>query len=118
MVRTHCEGLFKDEAALPTGALAGKSVTAFAGIAKPDRFFATLKSLGIHPAKTVSFPDHHPYSRGDIERLRGDVLITTEKDAVRLAGRDFRDFVYLRISAKIPNFEQLLDLILERLKHS
>ena len=43
------------------------------------------------------------------------MLVTTEKDAVRLAGRDFPDFVYLRISAKIPNFEQLLNLIQERL---
>ena len=43
------------------------------------------------------------------------IIVTTEKDAVRLAGREVPDFVYLRISAKIPNFEQLLNLILERL---
>jgi tetraacyldisaccharide 4'-kinase len=117
VVRTDIKGLYtyKGDAPASIRDFTGKKVTAFAGIAKPERFFSALKSIGMSPDKTVSFPDHHAYSRRDIERLGGDVLVTTEKDAVRLAGRDFPDFVYLRISANIPNFEQLLKLILERL---
>lgn len=115
LVRTHVEGLFKNDAPFSETHLTGRAVVAFAGIAKPQRFFETLPSIGINPVKTVAFADHHAYSRRDIERLGGDVLVTTEKDAVRLAGRNFPDFVYLRISAKISNFEQLLNLIQERL---
>jgi tetraacyldisaccharide 4'-kinase len=114
-VRTHIEGLFKNQAPFSETHLRGLTVVAFAGIAKPQRFFETLRSIGINPIRTVEFADHHAYSHRDLERLGGDVLVTTEKDAVRLAGRDFPDFVYLRISAKIPNFEQLLNLIQERL---
>ena len=115
LVRTQIDGLFKNDAPFSETHLKGLAVVAFAGIAKPERFFQTLPSVGINPIKTVTFADHHAYTRRDIERLGGDMLVTTEKDAVRLAGRDFPDFVYLRISAKIANFEQLLNLIQERL---
>src|SRR6185369_10399030 len=60
------------------------AVVAFAGIAKPERFFGSLESLGIHPTKRVRFRDHHRYCFNDIESLDGEMLITTEKDAVRL----------------------------------
>jgi tetraacyldisaccharide 4'-kinase len=91
-------------------------VVAFAGIAKPERFFTTLQSLGVQPAKCVRFRDHHRYSARDIERLGGEILITTEKDAVRLKGVTDRSYSYLRISAKIPEFEKLMALVIEHLR--
>ena len=93
--------------------LADRSVTAFAGIAKPERFFRTLESLGIRIDQRVPFPDHHHYQAADVAKLGGDVRITTEKDAVRLVG--LGDFVVLRVSATIQNFERLQQLILDRL---
>ena len=116
VVQTQIDGLFRNSARVATEDLKDRRVVAFAGIAKPERFFDTLRSMGIKPIRTFAFGDHHVYSQRDIEHRRGDVLVTTEKDAVRLAGPEFPDFVYLRISANIPNFEQLLNLILERLR--
>jgi tetraacyldisaccharide 4'-kinase len=116
VVQTQIDGLFRNSARVATEDLKDRRVVAFAGIAKPERFFDTLRSMGIKPVRTFAFSDHRVYSQRDIEHLRGDVLVTTEKDAVRLAGPEFPDFVYLRISANIPNFEQLLSLILERLR--
>ena len=114
-VRTEILGLYKADAPVPVELLKGKAIVAFAGIAKPERFFAAVESLGIQPLKCVRFRDHHRYSRREIETLDGEILLTTEKDAVRLAGMGLTDFLYLRISAKIPNFERLLAIILERL---
>jgi len=114
-VRTEILGLYKEDGRVPVEMLKGKAIVAFAGIAKPERFFATLESLGIHPSKCVRFRDHHRYSRREIEKLDGEILITTEKDAVRLAGMGLTAFLYLRISAKIPDFERLMSIILERL---
>ncbi len=71
-------------------ALAGQKVVAFAGIARPDKFFTTLGLLGARLVLARAFPDHHFYRPREIERLRaradalGAVLVTTEKDAVRL----------------------------------
>ncbi len=64
---------------------------AFCGIGSPGSFFRALGKCGIEPLRTVSFSDHHPYRRRDLERLDrlngslgGEVLFTTAKDVERL----------------------------------
>ncbi len=96
--------------------LRGRKIVAFAGIAKPERFFATLESMGIQALEHVRFGDHHRYTARQIDTLAGDVLITTEKDAVRLRGLTSRPYFYIRVSAKIRDFERLMALILERVR--
>jgi tetraacyldisaccharide 4'-kinase len=114
-VRTEVQGIYRAGTPVAPGAFNNRSVVAFAGIAKPDRFFDSLDALGIRAAKRVRFRDHHRYSAGEIEELGGDMLITTEKDAVRLRAVTDRPFSYLKISAKIPDFDRLMSLILRRL---
>jgi tetraacyldisaccharide 4'-kinase len=75
-------------------ALGRGRVLAFAGIGDPEKFFATLADAGIAVAMTRSFPDHHRYTRAQARALcedadrEGLVLMTTEKDLVRLRGDD------------------------------
>lgn len=70
--------------------LAGRRILAFAGIGRPEKFFATCRALGLDVAAERSFPDHHPYGAGEMSALldeaeaSGLVPLTTEKDAVRL----------------------------------
>ena len=67
-----------------------KPVTAFAGIGRPDKFFDTLHIAGINVSRTFAFSDHHAYRRDEITGLIAiaedddSVLVTTEKDHVRL----------------------------------
>jgi tetraacyldisaccharide 4'-kinase len=63
----------------------------FCGIARPQPFFAQLRSAGIIPAAEVVYRDHHAYDKHDIQRLiarRRELgsggFLTTEKDAVNL----------------------------------
>ncbi len=69
--------------------LAGRRVVAFAGLARPDKFFSMLHDLGAELATTRSFADHHAFATAELEALAataGDaVLATTPKDAARLA---------------------------------
>ena len=71
--------------------LAGRMVLAFAGIGRPEKFFATLADLGAKVVETRAFPDHHAYAPAEIESLRARAAaldacaVTTEKDAVRLS---------------------------------
>jgi tetraacyldisaccharide 4'-kinase len=73
-------------------ALTGHKVLAFAGIADPEKFFATLIDAGIAVAERASFPDHHRYTAAEaralLARAEADnlMLITTEKDMARLSG--------------------------------
>jgi tetraacyldisaccharide 4'-kinase len=66
-------------------------VFAFAGIARPERFFSDLTSAGWNVVGTKSFRDHHYFTRSEIGRVaaaavkaRAAIVLTTEKDAVRL----------------------------------
>ena len=73
-------------------ALAGRRVLAFAGIADPEKFFATVEAAGMVIATREEFADHHCYTAAEardlLARAQADnlVLLTTEKDHVRLAG--------------------------------
>ena len=76
---------------LPAGG--GRRALAVAGIARPERFFATAREQGWTVVKEVAFRDHHWFTAEDVKELvaaaraaGADVMLTTEKDAVRLAG--------------------------------
>jgi tetraacyldisaccharide 4'-kinase len=76
--------------AIAASSLIGRPVLAFAGIANPQKFFATLAGVGAQVVETAVFPDHWPFRAREIERLvaraeRGGLtLVCTEKDHVRL----------------------------------
>lgn len=63
--------------------LAGKRLHAVAGIGAPMRFFRHLRALGLDFAEHP-FPDHHTFVPADLDFV-GDAIVTTEKDAVKLA---------------------------------
>ena len=112
---TLVEGLIRDGHTLKIDEWTGGPVAAFAGIAKPDRFFNLLEASGIEVTIRRSFRDHHRFSKTDLEDFENLPTITTEKDAVRLPDMGF---FALRISARIHHFEKLQDLILERIAES
>ena len=111
--------------AAPLAALRGKRVFAFAGIGLPETFRRSLVELGAEIAGFRAFPDHHPYRAADIEALRrlagesgAELLITTEKDGIRLA--DFPDFLaslsLLRIAIAITPADAFAELLFSRVR--
>ncbi len=68
----------------------GMEALAFAGIGRPEKFYHTLKNMGVVVKATRSFDDHQVFSTNLLARLEdeawrlGAQLVTTEKDAVRL----------------------------------
>jgi tetraacyldisaccharide 4'-kinase len=118
MVKTEIQGVFKNDVRVELESLKSGNLVAIAGIAKPERFFAALEELGIRPKRYLRFRDHHRYSRKDIDKLNGELCITTEKDAVRLQDIGAGDFLCLRISANIPQFDRLMELLLSRFPKS
>lgn len=92
------------------GFLKGKKVAALSGIAQPESFEESLIQLGADLVYTKSFADHHRYTQQEILNvinrsiLRGaQVVVTTQKDAVRFPKLDRRDLdiYYLRVEVKI-----------------
>ena len=68
----------------------GKNITAFAGIAYPEKFFNSLEKQGAKIVKRISFSDHYIYNENDLLTLAESanktksILVTTRKDFVRI----------------------------------
>jgi tetraacyldisaccharide 4'-kinase len=96
---------------------------AFCGIARPDQFFAGLKTAGVRIVKSVTFPDHHRYTANDVQRLDNGarqsnalVMLTTEKDKVRLASfTTWRPLLTVGLHTEIEDEEAALHWLTERI---
>ena len=82
----------------------GITVTAMCAIGQPQQFYDFLKDYQV--VDTVTFDDHHQYSATDIVDISGNI-ITTEKDAVKLARFDRGNIYALRLKTVI-DVEELL----------
>ena len=83
-----------------------------AGIGNPGRFFAHLDRLGVG-AQRNAFPDHHHFQPGDLRLPGVEVVVMTEKDAVKCAAFADARMWFLRVDAALPpEFDAFL---LERL---
>lgn len=75
--------------------LRGKKIFAFCGLGNPDAFFRTAGRLGAAELHTLAFDDHCPYGPGHLARIRlqadqcgANLLLTTQKDMVKLKNVD------------------------------
>ncbi len=89
-----------------------KTIKAIAGIGKPARFFEHLLQLGM-TFVSVSFDDHYAFCAEDLAKIDCDVLIMTEKDAVKCKPFAQAHHWVLPVEASID--EALLPLVLEKL---
>lgn len=95
-------------------AFAGQRVHAVAGIGDPERFFATLRSLGI-AVVPHAFPDHHGYRPEDLDFGSKLPVLMTEKDAVKCAAFASAQWYSVPVDARMP--EAFWTALLEKLAH-
>ncbi|HEY4265316.1 MAG TPA: tetraacyldisaccharide 4'-kinase [Micropepsaceae bacterium] len=94
-------------------ALKGRSVFAFAGIGRPEKFFAMLRALGANVLAAQPFPDHHRFTVFELSALKesaqktGALLVTTEKDYVRLDPMARHDIVPVPVHAAFNDISAL-----------
>lgn len=81
--------------------LRDKKIHAFAGIGSPERFFNDLRKLG---AKVIAhaYPDHYLFGVNDFQKFTpDDLLIMTEKDAVKCRAFAKQNFWFLRVETAL-----------------
>ncbi|MCA9014647.1 MAG: tetraacyldisaccharide 4'-kinase [Planctomycetaceae bacterium] len=76
--------------------VAGKTVWSFCAIGNPAGFRQTLQDASFRVAGMQVFPDHHHYSREELEAIGGqaanasaELILTTSKDLVKISGQKF-----------------------------
>jgi tetraacyldisaccharide 4'-kinase len=95
----------------------GMRVSAFTGIGRPEKLFATLRRLGAELIEARAFADHHWFRAGEIASLRRDAqrthsrLVTTAKDIVRLPPAERRDIEVLEVEIRWPGPDLLRQLM-------
>jgi len=94
-----------------------KEVVAFAGIGNPSNFFELLKENHINILKTYSFPDHHNFSKKDLNEIiekyntNNVKIITTEKDYSRMNNIQKQNCDCVEIYLEIENNDEFINLI-------
>ena len=98
--------------------LSGQRVFAFAGIGRPEKFIASLKKAGAIVRGAQFFPDHHVFRADEITGLQtradGALLVTTEKDFVRLDAQQRAGVAVLPVHVQFGD-DAALDALLARL---
>ena len=97
----------------------GRRVLAFSGLGDNASFFSLLREIGADVVRCVEFPDHHRYDESDLRRMESyadvELLVTTEKDAVKMDGMEVSDSLfYLSVEAQIEDGERFVDLALRK----
>jgi tetraacyldisaccharide 4'-kinase len=101
----------------PKAPAPGGPLIAFAGIARPQKFFDTLEALGAEVAEAVPYPDHHAFDEAELAwlarlaRERGARLVTTEKDFARLPAAWRAEAAALPVEARFTD-EAVLEALL------
>lgn len=106
----------------PLSALRGTGVLAFSGIARPASFVSLLRSLGAEVKAELDYPDHYDYKGSDLAAIlqraadeRASMIVTTEKDAVRLRSLTPHGIVALRIELKVVENEEWEAVLLDKI---
>ena len=90
--------------------LKGRKVASVSGIAQPDSFERSLVALGAELVYSKRFADHHRFKQQEVinainrgKKRQAEVIITTQKDAVRFPKIDRRDLpiYFMRVEIKI-----------------
>jgi tetraacyldisaccharide 4'-kinase len=99
-------------------ALEGRPVLAFAGIARPRKFYRTLQQLGCDVRRMVAYPDHHVFTPRELTFLQKKAaelearLVTTSKDYARLPQAMRAQVICVPVEAVFEDSAALLNAVL------
>jgi len=94
-----------------------KKIICFAGIGNPINFFNLLKENKVNILEQISFPDHYNYSKIELEKLierakeNNAILLTTEKDYMRINENYKKKINYIKIKIEIENKNEFVNEI-------
>jgi tetraacyldisaccharide 4'-kinase len=117
-------GLDSDEwTEYPLSILYQSKILAVTGVADPSGFYRMIHDWEGQIIETLEFPDHHNYSARDWQEMnrmsrRADLVVTTEKDILKLARFPFAKgkLLALRVAMTVEKGDVLVDAIVEKIR--
>jgi len=109
----------------PLSTLRGSKVLALSGIARPDSFIKLLASLGADIVDACTYPDHFDYKKKDLASIfqraadeKVSMIVTTEKDAIRLKNLHADGIWALRIELSVAEKNEWESFLLKGLQNA
>ncbi|MFH1096045.1 MAG: tetraacyldisaccharide 4'-kinase [Candidatus Desantisbacteria bacterium] len=105
----------EDSSTYPLSLIKGKTILAFSGIGSPESFEHSLRQFEPNGIIPLRFPDHYQYDSACLLRIeemakKADMVVTTEKDMIRLAERYDSSFplffLKIRLEVTTPNWQE------------
>ena len=94
-----------------------KKTICFAGIGNPENFFDLLILNGVNIHEKIKFPDHYNFTKKDLDSLikksreNSAILLTTEKDYLRIDNEFRKNINFIKIKLEIENEDNLIENI-------
>ncbi len=120
----YLEDIYVKEKRYPLEYLKNKKIAALSGIARPESFEEFLTETGAKLIYKEQFADHHRYDQQEIidfinraKKKGASVIVTTEKDAVRIPRLDRRDIpiCFMRVEIDIISGRESFDQCITRI---
>lgn len=120
----YIEEVYNEDVRYPLEFLSGKNIASLSGIACPESFEEFLKELGGNIVCHKRFADHHRFKQQEIidfineaKNQCADIIVTTEKDAVRMPRIDRRDIeiYFMRVEIDILSGMESFDQCISRI---
>ncbi len=120
----YLEDVYVKESRSELDSLKGKKIAALSGIAKPESFEDFLNGFGAEIVYSEHYADHHRYRQQEVidfinaaKKAGAQMVITTEKDAVRMPRLDRRDLPmhFMRIEIDILSGQESFDQCISRI---
>ena len=120
----YLEDVYVKEKRYPLEYLKGRRVAALSAIACPDSFEKFIEELGGEIVCRKSFADHHRFRQQEVidfinlsKDCNAELILTTEKDAVRIPRLDRRDvsICFLRVEIDILSGQENFDQCISRI---
>jgi tetraacyldisaccharide 4'-kinase len=100
-------------------ALAGQRVLAVSAVARPAPLYRTLRDWEAELVHVLEYEDHHAYDARDWHAIAGaakdvDMIVTTEKDLVKLEAFPFArgKLLALRLGVEVEHADELVDAVI------
>ena len=110
-------GVAWDEIGL--AALAGQRVLAVSAVARPAPLYRALRDWEAELVHVLEYPDHHAYDTSDWQAIASaakdvDLIVTTEKDLVKLEAFPFArgKLLALRLGVEVEDADGLVDAVI------
>ena len=120
----YLEKVYKKGEREPLEMLKGKRVAALSAIAVPESFEAFVRQLGGNIVEAQHFADHHRFTQQEIidfinqaKKSNAEMIITTEKDAVRMPRLERQDIpvYFMRVEIDIISGQESFDQCISRI---